>query len=68
MSGLGQRLRQIERAAGQGSKEQPGYITVARIEDLPAALAGLAQPTKVYVGWSPDDWDIESEAGNGQRA
>lgn len=51
-----QRLERVE--ARQSPTTCPPYLSVATVEDLPAALEGWPAgcPVKVYVQISPDDW------------
>lgn len=45
-------------------KPCPEYISVPSMADLPAALAALddgCSGVKLYVGISPDDWDVTYE-------
>lgn len=58
-SRLERRLKALEqRKQGQ---EAPGYISVEREEDLPEVLARAGRRVKVYIGFSPDEWDEELE-------
>ena len=61
MGKIESRLRAVERAAGPGEAERPGYVFFASQAEFEQA-AGLAYPAKTYIGFGPDDWDLESEA------
>lgn len=59
MANITKRIEALE--ARQRAVTCPPYLSVAALEDLPAALPLLPVGcfVKVYIGVSPDDWDNE---------
>ena len=51
------RIRELERR--RQATSSPSWVSVQSMDELPTVLATLQRPCKVYVGCSPDDWDIE---------
>lgn len=67
MSRIQSRLSKLEKDT-QPDQEQPSYISITDDEwdrlqavEIEPGYLGIAQPLKVYIGISPDDWDIEPE-------
>ena len=55
--------RLVALEARQGSTQlEPVWLSVPTEADLPAALAARRwPPAAVYIGVSPDDWDVPDE-------
>ena len=53
------RLSELERAAAPTSSAPPTWVSVATIEEAERYRHFKGH---IYVGVSPDDWDIENEA------
>ena len=56
---LKSRVQKLEQQSVTADKEPP-YITIQEGDEIPEGYTG-----KVYVGISPDDWDVDFENETG---
>ena len=55
---LHQRLDQVEH------RQSPPFVVVQDLSEV--AGLRLARPCKCFIGWSPDEWDTDSQESNEQ--